>query len=53
MREEIESHFGLRICSIVVEVTDDKSLKKLADKISNVFDVAFSAPVDWRHNTGS
>jgi guanosine-3',5'-bis(diphosphate) 3'-pyrophosphohydrolase len=68
-REEIESHFGLRICSIVVEVTDDKSLQKqerkaaqiahapqlskeaqslkLADKISNVFDVAFSAPVDW------
>jgi len=57
------------ICSIVVEVTDDKSLQKqerkaaqiahaphlskeaqslkLADKISNVFDVAFSAPVDW------
>jgi guanosine-3',5'-bis(diphosphate) 3'-pyrophosphohydrolase len=68
-REEIESHFGLRICSIVVEVTDDKSLQKqerkaaqiahaphlskeaqslkLADKISNVFDVAFSTPVDW------
>ena len=68
-REEIESHFGLRVCSIVVEVTDDKSLQKqerkaaqiahaphlsreaqslkLADKISNIFDVAFSTPVDW------
>ena len=68
-REEIESHFGLRICSIVLEVTDDKSQQKqerkaaqiahaphlskeaqslkLADKISNVFDVAFSTPVDW------
>ena len=67
--EEIERHFGSRVCSIVVEVTDDKSLKKhdrkaaqikhaphlskdaqclkLADKISNVFDVAFSTPVDW------
>jgi len=68
-REDIESHFGARICSIVVEVTDDKSLPKqerkaaqiahgphlskeaqslkLADKISNVFDVAFSTPMDW------
>ena len=67
--EEIVKHFGSRVCSIVVEVTDDKSLKKqerkaaqiahapqlskeaqslkLADKISNVFDVAFSTPVDW------
>jgi len=66
---EIDKHFGSRVCSIVVEVTDDKSLKKqerkaaqiahapqlskeaqslkLADKISNVFDVAFSTPVDW------
>ena len=68
-REEIESHFGARVCSIVLEVSDDKSLPKqerkaaqiahaphistaaqslkLADKISNVFDVAFSTPVDW------
>lgn len=68
-REEIESHFGARVCSIVLEVTDDTSLQrqerkaaqiahaphistaaqslKLADKISNVFDVAFSTPVDW------
>ena len=68
-REELESHFGSRVCSIVLEVTDDKSLQKqarkaaqiahaphiskeaqslkLADKISNVFDVAFSTPVDW------
>jgi len=67
--EEIETHFGSRVRSIVVEVTDDTSLKKserkaaqiahaphlskdaqclkLADKISNVFDVAFSTPVDW------
>jgi len=68
-REEIESLFGARVCSIVLEVSDDKSLPKperkaaqishaphiskaaqslkLADKISNVFDVAFSTPVDW------
>ena len=67
--EEIELHFGSRVCSIVLEVTDDKTLEKherksaqieharhismeaqslkLADKISNVFDVAFSTPVDW------
>jgi len=66
---EVDKHFGSRVCSIVQEVTDDKSLKKqerkaaqiahaphlsrdaqclkLADKISNVFDVAFSTPVDW------
>ena len=68
-RAEIDKHFGSRVCSIVLEVTDDKSLKKqdrkaaqvahgphlsseaqclkLADKISNVYDVAFSQPVDW------
>ena len=66
---EIETYFGSRVCSIVLEVTDDTSLQrqerkaaqiahaphlskeaqtlKLADKISNVFDVAFSTPVDW------
>jgi len=66
---EIDTHFGSRVCSIVLEVTDDKSLKKqdrkaaqiahaphlsgdaqrlkLADKISNVHDVAFSKPIDW------
>ena len=66
---EVDKHFDSRVCSIVVEVTDDKSLQKherkaaqiehaphlsrdaqclkLADKISNVFDVAFSTPVDW------
>ena len=66
---ELESHFGSRVCGIVLEVSDDKSLDKhvrkatqvehaphlskdaqalkLADKISNVFDVAFSKPVDW------
>ena len=66
---EVDKHFGSRVCSIVLEVTDDKSLQKharkaaqiehaphlskdaqclkLADKISNVFDVAFSTPVDW------
>jgi guanosine-3',5'-bis(diphosphate) 3'-pyrophosphohydrolase len=68
-REELETHFGVRVCEIVLEVTDDKSLDKaarkarqvehaphlsndaqslkLADKISNVYDVAFSRPVDW------
>jgi hypothetical protein len=35
-REEIESHFGLRICSIVVEVTDDKSLKKQERKAARI-----------------
>jgi guanosine-3',5'-bis(diphosphate) 3'-pyrophosphohydrolase len=67
--DEIETHFVSRVCSIVLEVTDDASLQKperkaaqiahaphiskeaqslkLADKISNVFDVAFSTPVDW------
>jgi (p)ppGpp synthase/HD superfamily hydrolase len=67
--DELETHFGSRVCSIVLEVTDDKLLKKderkaaqiahaphltkgaqvlkLADKISNVHDVAFSKPVDW------
>jgi guanosine-3',5'-bis(diphosphate) 3'-pyrophosphohydrolase len=68
-RDELETHFGARVCEIVLEVTDDKSLDKavrkarqvehgphlskeaqslkLADKISNVYDVAFSRPVDW------
>ena len=67
--EELETHFGSRVCEIVLEVSDDKSLDKparkakqvehaphlskdaqvlkLADKIANVFDVAFSKPVDW------
>jgi len=67
--DEVESHFGFRVRSIVVEVTDDKTLEKLerkskqiahaphlsveaqslklADKISNIFDVAFAQPVDW------
>jgi guanosine-3',5'-bis(diphosphate) 3'-pyrophosphohydrolase len=66
---ELETHFGARVCAIVLEVSDDKSLDKpvrkarqvehaphlsnaaqslkLADKISNVYDVAFSKPVDW------
>jgi guanosine-3',5'-bis(diphosphate) 3'-pyrophosphohydrolase len=68
-RDELETHFGSRVCAIVLEVTDDKSLGKadrkamqvehapqlstdaqslkLADKISNVYDVAFCKPVDW------
>ena len=68
-RDELESHFGPRVCAIVLEVTDDKSLDKsvrkakqiehaphltndaqslkLADKISNVYDVAFNKPADW------
>jgi len=67
--DELETHFGSRVCAIVLEVTDDKSLDKadrkarqvehaphlsrdaqslkLADKISNVYDVAFCKPVDW------
>ena len=67
--EEVETHFGSRVCSIVLEVSDNKSLQKherkaaqiehaphlskeaqclkLADKISNVHDVAFSKPIDW------
>lgn len=68
-RDELETHFGSRVCAIVLEVSDDKSLDKadrkarqvehaphlssdaqslkLADKTSNVYDVAFSKPVDW------
>jgi guanosine-3',5'-bis(diphosphate) 3'-pyrophosphohydrolase len=68
-RDELETHFGSRVCGIVLEVSDDKSLDKavrkakqiehaphlsndaqtlkLADKISNVYDVAFNKPVDW------
>jgi len=68
-REELASHFGSRVCDIVREVSDDKSLDKdvrkakqvehaphlssdaqslkLADKVSNVYDVAFNKPVDW------
>jgi len=68
-RDELETHFGSRVCAIVLEVTDDTSLDKavrkarqvehaphlsndaqslkLADKTSNVYDVAFSKPVDW------
>jgi len=67
--DELETYFGSRVCAIVLEVTDDKSLAKadrktmqveharqlsndaqslkLADKISNVYDVAFCKPVDW------
>ena len=67
--DELETHFGSRVCAIVLEVTDDTSLAKadrkarqvehapqlsndaqslkLADKISNVYDVAFCQPVDW------
>ena len=67
--DELEMHFGSRVCAIVLEVSDDKTLDKpvrkarqvehaphlsseartlkLADKISNVYDVAFSKPVGW------
>ena len=67
--DELESVFGARVRDIVLEVSDDTSLKKterkaqqvehaphlssgaqvlkLADKISNIHDVAFSKPVDW------
>ena len=66
---ELRKHFGRRIASIVMEVTDDKSLEKaerkraqiehaphlsraaklvkLADKISNVRDMAASPPAHW------
>ena len=68
-RDELEIHFGARVCEIVVEVSDDRSLAKparkarqiahaphlsvdaqalkLADKVANVYDVAFSKPVNW------
>jgi len=67
--EELESEFGVEIKDIVMDVTDDKSLKKeerkqaqiehaahisdkaklvkLADKISNLRDVASNPPPDW------
>lgn len=68
--EELVVNFGQEICHIVMEVTDDKSIKdkqkrkqlqiehaahisnpaklvKLADKISNLRDVANDPPVDW------
>jgi GTP diphosphokinase / guanosine-3',5'-bis(diphosphate) 3'-diphosphatase len=66
---ELVERFGAKIASIVMEVTDDKSLEKaerkrlqvehaphlsreaklvkLADKISNVRDVASAPPSDW------
>ena len=66
---ELVERFGRKIASIVMEVTDDKSLEKaerkrlqvehaptlsreaklvkLADKISNVRDVASAPPSDW------
>ena len=66
---ELVEHFGPKIASIVMEVTDDTSLEraerkqmqvdhaphlsreaklvKLADKISNVRDVASAPPADW------
>jgi guanosine-3',5'-bis(diphosphate) 3'-pyrophosphohydrolase len=66
---ELLQRFGPKVASVVMEVTDDKSLPKarrkelqvehaphlsreaklvkLADKISNVRDVASSPPADW------
>ncbi|QQE65380.1 phosphohydrolase [Leptolyngbya sp. BL0902] len=66
---ELEAAFGLAVCQVVQEVTDDKSLPKaerkrlqiehaphrshharqikLADKISNVQDIAVSPPATW------
>lgn len=68
---ELEAQFGATVRSLVLEVTDDKSLPKperkrlqvehaphlssgakqikLADKISNINDVAYSPPADWPH----
>jgi len=67
--EELEKEFGKKICSIVMDVTDDKTqgkqvrkqaqidhaahasdeakLVKLADKISNLRDVAVNSPQHW------
>lgn len=67
--EELAQHFGPEIASIVMEVTDDKSLPKserkqrqiehaksisskaklvkLADKISNLRDIAAKPPANW------
>ena len=68
-REELIERFGKKIAALVMEVTDDKTLRKperkrlqiehaahisrkaklvkLADKISNLRDVAASAPKGW------
>ena len=69
-KEELEIEFGQDICDIVMEVTDDKTIKdkrkrkrmqiehasgigtsakviKMADKISNLRDVADDPPADW------
>ena len=67
-KEELTALFGERVCGLVLEVTDDKSLPKaerkrlqvehaphlspdaklikLADKISNIFDVTNYPPAD-------
>ncbi|MEI7732721.1 MAG: HD domain-containing protein [Verrucomicrobiota bacterium] len=69
--EELEREFGARVCGLVQEVTDDKSLPratrkaaqithaphlspgaaviKLADKITNVRDIASAPPEGWTH----
>jgi len=66
---KLEKEFGKKICSIVMDVTDDKTqgkqvrkqaqidhaahasdeakLVKLADKISNLRDVAVNSPQHW------
>jgi guanosine-3',5'-bis(diphosphate) 3'-pyrophosphohydrolase len=67
--EEIEQQFGKNVLSLVLEVTDDKSLPKqvrkelqvttaphksigakqikIADKISNLWDITHFPPADW------
>ncbi len=67
--EEVEGEFGRAILSVILEVSDDKSLPKetrkelqvqhaphlspgaklikIADKICNIKDVAYSPPPDW------
>ena len=35
-RDEIQSHFGERVCTIVVEVTDNKALPKMERKAAQV-----------------
>jgi guanosine-3',5'-bis(diphosphate) 3'-pyrophosphohydrolase len=41
---ELESHFGYRIASIVLEVTDDKSLEKQVRKLRQIEHAHTSSP---------
>ena len=35
-RDELETHFGSRVCAIVLEVSDDKSLDKSVRKAKQI-----------------